>query len=235
MTKNTEHDADYNVSRSDSRMDVDRLRDEYANKGDELGWFEALYQNADGDTAKLPWGHLSPRKELEEWLGMQSVTQLTGRALDIGCGLGDNAALLARSGFDVTACDISPTAVRWAARRFPELEINWVQANLLSAPPEFYQAFDMVNEVYTIQAMQPEYRCQVISAIADFVRPGGRLLVICRGRTEEDIYPSPPWPLLRSELAQFNDLGFVTKNFEEMFLTKEDTPMRHFRIEYLKA
>jgi 2-polyprenyl-3-methyl-5-hydroxy-6-metoxy-1,4-benzoquinol methylase len=34
-----------------------------------------------------------------------------GRALDLGCGTGDNAVFLARHGFNVTAVDFAPAAI----------------------------------------------------------------------------------------------------------------------------
>ncbi|MEW5990370.1 MAG: methyltransferase domain-containing protein [Chloroflexota bacterium] len=34
-----------------------------------------------------------------------------GRAIDLGCGVGDNAIFLARRGFEVTAVDFAPSAV----------------------------------------------------------------------------------------------------------------------------
>ncbi|MCC5670705.1 class I SAM-dependent methyltransferase [Nostoc sp. CHAB 5784] len=39
------------------------------------------------------------------------------KALVIGCGLGDDAEAIASLGFEVTAFDISPTAIAWCQER----------------------------------------------------------------------------------------------------------------------
>jgi len=43
-----------------------------------------------------------------------------GRALDLGCGLGDDTLWLARQGWQVTAVDVSTTAVAQVAQRAAE-------------------------------------------------------------------------------------------------------------------
>jgi SAM-dependent methyltransferase len=43
--------------------------------------------------------------------------QLGKRVLEVGCGAGDQALLLARRGYDVTGVDISETAVGWAREK----------------------------------------------------------------------------------------------------------------------
>lgn len=70
--------------------------------------YEARF--AAGDT---PWEDevVSPVvTELVAKYGSQGVA-----VLDVGCGLGLNARWLAQAGFDVTACDVSSTAIERAA------------------------------------------------------------------------------------------------------------------------
>ncbi len=51
-----------------------------------------------------------------------------GRALDVGCGTGDNIVALARLGFDATGIDLAPRALARARAKF---EAAGVQATLL--------------------------------------------------------------------------------------------------------
>lgn len=54
-----------------------------------------------------------------------------GRALDLACGTGRTARLLAERGFAVTAVDVSPVAIeRAAALSDPAADIEWVVADL---------------------------------------------------------------------------------------------------------
>src|SRR5581483_3122955 len=123
----------------DRRTPVDRSRARALAKdaiarGDALGWFEALYREAEAGAAVVPWADLVPNPHLVEWLDAHPAPR-GGHALDVGTGLGDNAAELARRGFDVVAFDVSPTAVARARARFPASPAAWVAADLLDPPP----------------------------------------------------------------------------------------------------
>ena len=83
------------------------------------GWFEGLYANANWDGSAVPWANLKPSPDLVDWLDRQRLDGQGQKALVIGCGLGDDAEELARRGFEVTAFDISPTAIEWCRRRLP--------------------------------------------------------------------------------------------------------------------
>ena len=87
-----------------------------AAKGDALGWFDALYKEADGDNGKIPWADLTPNKYLQTWAEQTNLQGNNRNALVVGCGLGDDAKFLHDLGFRVTAFDISPTAIEWAAK-----------------------------------------------------------------------------------------------------------------------
>jgi SAM-dependent methyltransferase len=86
-----------------------------------------------------------------------------GRALDIACGQGRNALLLAKRGFDVTALDISPVALAEARRRAlaKNLTVLWQIADLehIKLPPERYDL--VVNFNYLQRSLIP----QILSAL----------------------------------------------------------------------
>src|SRR3954470_1369137 len=124
-------------------------------RGEPLGWFEELYASA-SDASAIPWADLGPHPLLVEWLDRAAPEP--GRALVVACGLGDDAEELARRGFEVTAFDLAPSAIAWAKRRFPQSPVSYVVANALELPQEWEGAFDLVVEVYTLQALPEELR-----------------------------------------------------------------------------
>ena len=192
-------------------------------------WFKTVYALAEGDAAKVPWGNLAPHPHLAQWLATAPRLD-AAPALDIGSGLGDNAAALAGQGADVTGFDLVPAAVAWAQKRFPT--IGFRAADLFAAPPEWAEHFEFVNEIYTLQALPAEILPQARQAVAGFVRPGGKLLVIARARDEHQTVDGPPWPLCRADLLAFETCGLKLVSLED--LPPGVVPSRHWRALFRK-
>ncbi|MCW5957148.1 MAG: class I SAM-dependent methyltransferase, partial [Pyrinomonadaceae bacterium] len=92
------------------------LAAQFADRGDATGWFEAFYKEAKGDNRKIPWADLEPNRFFRAWAEKAELKGDGRKALVVGCGLGDDAVYLDDLGFEVTAFDISPTAIEWARK-----------------------------------------------------------------------------------------------------------------------
>jgi SAM-dependent methyltransferase len=212
------------------RATARQLAQQHLEAGDPLGWFEDLYSLASGDPSIIPWADLRPNPNLVDWLDQQHVVG-PGKALKVGCGVGDDAEELARRGFETTAFDISQTAIAWSRRRFPRSPVSYLVADLLSAPAEWEARFDLVLESYTLQVLPAHLRTDAMRCITSFVAPAGTLLVITRGREPNEPEGNMPWPLTRDELAFFETLGLREACFED-YLDHEAPPVRRFRATY---
>ena len=197
------------------------------------GWFEPLYAEAQGDTAQVPWVKNQAHPYLQQWL-QAYLPQAAGKtALVIGCGLGDDAELLASLGYQVTAFDISPTAIAWCQERFPDSQVNYLVADLFNLDPNWQDQFDFVFECRNIQALPLAVRSQVIGAIAPLVAKKGTLLIITRHREHNTIPEGPPWALSDAELSQFIELG-MTQVRCDRFVEGDEIKVEQYRIEYCR-
>jgi SAM-dependent methyltransferase len=216
-----------------NRATAREIANRYLSKGDALGWFEELYAQANGDASVIPWADLMPNPNLVTWLDNHWISGAGKKALKIGCGLGDDAEELARRGFDTTAFDISSTAIAWCQRRFPGTSVHYVIADLFTAPQNWRGAFDFVLESYTLQVLPIGLRQKALAEIAGFVRPGGTLLVIARGREHTDPEGKMPWPLTSEDLNGFKSFDLTETAFED-YMDKEEPSVRRFRVVYTR-
>lgn len=199
---------------------------------DPTGWFERLYTDAASGVTQVPWDRGTPHPLLQEWADEAAPCGAELRALIVGCGLGEDAELVARLGFDTVAFDVSSTGVEAARARFPGSPVSYVVADLLALPQEWAGAFDLVVESLTVQALPLEYRQTAIAAVASTVAPGGRLLVIAAARPGDAPPDSgPPWPLSRAELDSFARDGLSPVRVES-FPVPRDPSVQRWRAEF---
>lgn len=219
--------------KSEARARTKEIQTEYAERGDVFGWFDALYSEAAGDNAKIPWADLEPNRYLRAWAEKAGLKGEGRNALVVGCGLGDDAVYLDDLGFKVTGFDISPTAIEWAKKLHAERDIQFAVADLFQPFRGWLGSFDFVVEVYTIQPLPMDIRPSVIDAVAAFVKDGGELVVVTRGREDDEVPEEVPWPLSRQDLSRFEENGLRPTHFETM-PGDEETPAPRFVVVYRK-
>lgn len=207
-----------------------RLAKRAVSEGQPLRWFEQLYAAArDGEVA-VPWANLEVNPHLKSWKLLDPT--LMRRTLVVGCGYGDDAEWLADRGCEVTGFDISEAAVEHCRVRFPAGRVRYVVANLLDPPTEWLDSpFDLVVEAYTIQALPPASgeRRAAMKMLPNLTK--GTLLVIARGREDNEDEGVMPWPLRRSEFDPLYLHGMQEDLFED-YLDLEDPPIRRFRATF---
>lgn len=135
------------------------------------------------------WG-LAPNRFVEERCRHLAV----GRALDLACGEGRNALWLASLGWDVTAIDFSPVAIKRGAAQAERqgLAVDLRLGDVLTEPLD-PAGYDLVLLAYV--HLPPAERATLLRRARDAVRPGGRFLLLghdLRNLTEGHGGPTDP-------------------------------------------
>lgn len=169
---------------------------------DPAEFWEARYRSARGEEGRVWSGRVNAAVERE-------VASLTpGTALELGCGEGGDALWLAAHGWNVTAVDISATALAVGAAEAERAgladRIDWVHADLSTWEPS--STFDLVTSAFLHSPVELP-REEVLRHAASAVAPGGRLLVVGHGavppgsRLDHEQHDGPPLPTPDEVLA----------------------------------
>jgi SAM-dependent methyltransferase len=209
-----------------------RLAAQFVASGNPTGWFDELYSAARHHEVAMPWDREAPQWMLAQWAENNAVVGAGGSALVVGCGLGADAEYVSGLGFRVVAFDVAPSAIDIARERHPHSAVDYVVADLLASPPTWSKAFDLVVEIYTVQALPDPPRRDAIASVDDKVAPGGTLLVIAFARGDAgDDRQGPPWPLTRAEVDAFG-AGGLTPTRIELVPDPRDGSVRRWRAEF---
>jgi len=193
-------------------------------------WFDDLYKKHEKNHENIPWARKDVNPLLQTYLDTSKKHK--GKALVIGCGLGDDAYALDVAGYNVLAIDVSQKALDLAKERFPDSSVAFEKQDIFDMPEKYHENFDFVFEALTIQSLPLEFREKMIKAVAQTVTKNGKLLVVAHKYNGND--DGPPWPLTNDQLDLFENYGLVKESFETL---KETSPISNtkFRVLYLKS
>lgn len=142
------------------------------------GPLDPVAWNARWESKDTPWDLAAPSPPLARALRERLVAP-PGRAVVVGCGAGHDARAVAAAGFETVGIDVSPAAVA-RAREIAEREgsaARFEVADLFDLPARLRGA-DVAVEHTLFCAVHPESRDRYVDAVADLLRPGGRLLAL---------------------------------------------------------
>jgi len=137
-----------------------------------------------------PWDTDRPASELLRVLDEGMIAPC--RMLEVACGTGTNAVHLAAAGFEVTAVDVSPTALARARRRAAAagVAVWFIQADVFDLP-ELGEPFPCILDVGGYHALRRIDEGRLVSIYERLLAPGGRMLILA-GNAREPLSPGPP-------------------------------------------
>ncbi len=199
-----------------------------------LSQFEVKYADARAaaDPRRIPWNDGISNPLLVKWLDAEApaVLRCGSRVAVVGCGLGHDARELMQRGYEVTAFDISTSAIAWARQLDPDNASHYLEANVLEPPARWVHRFDLVVEINTIQSLPSDAHPAMFDAIARLVGMRGHLLTICRGSDAPvGADDGPPWALTETELLDLGHGARLVTDRVERFIDNEEPPKLRFR------
>ena len=193
-------------------------------------WFNDLYEKHKENHENIPWARQAVNPLLDSYLS-DAENRHAGRALVIGCGLGDDAHALEVAGYNVLAIDVSQVALELAQKRSEGSSIVYEKQDIFDMPDKYKGCFDFVFEALTIQSLPIEFREKMIHAISETLAPKGRLLLVAHQREKE--FDGPPWPLTQEEVDLFKVHGLKELSFE-LHSEESNISQKKFRVLYEK-
>ena len=193
-------------------------------------WFENLYKQNENSHENIPWAKKDVNPLLQTYLDKKILHK--GKALVVGCGLGDDAYALELAGYEVVAIDVSKVALELAREKFPDSKVSFELQDIFDMSKKYQEHFDFVFEALTIQSLPVEFREQMINAIGDTLALNARLLLVAHEKQKET--DGPPWPLTKDEVDMFKSYGLKELAFE-MHSEKSKISSSKFRVLYARV
>lgn len=171
--------------------------------------WEKLYQERKVES--MPWFNPNLDADLEKALKKLNID--TGKALDIGTGPGTQAFELAQRGFQVTATDLSDTAINLAQTKAQEkgLDISFQQDDILNS--NLSSEFDFVLDRGCFHVFSPEQRQNYVRVVHSLIKPKGYLFLKCFSHLEKR--EEGPYRFTPEEIQEIFQNSFNAISIEE--------------------
>jgi SAM-dependent methyltransferase len=170
--------------------------------------FEQMYEG------QAAWDTGRPQPDIVK---LAETGLVRGSVLDVGCGTGENVLYLAARGHDCWGIDFVPVAIERAKAKAAQRAIvaQFIVGNALELSKQGRQ-FDTVIDCGLFHTFADEERPVFVQSLAEILRPGGLLHILCfsdeepgtygpRRVTQREIRDSfhDGWKVRRIEATQF--------------------------------
>lgn len=138
---------------------------------------EKIYKNMAIDD--IPWNFKTPPDVLENLVRTGKIAPC--KTIDLGCGTGNYAIYLAGEGFDVTAVDISSSAIKIAKNNASQkgIDCNFIVADILGDLKQIQSTFNFAYDWELLHHIFPSDREKYIRDVYRLLNPGGQYLSVC--------------------------------------------------------
>lgn len=145
-----------------------------------------------------------------------------GKILDIGCGVGKDAAYLVRRGYDVLATDISSEVIAQNKVYFQQENLSFAKLDASQHPLPFEgETFDVVYSHLALHYYDDETTHALFTEIHRVLKDGGVLAFACKSiddpnygvgdEIEKDMF------IAKGHLRHFFSIGYVKELLQDKF------------------
>jgi len=200
---------------------------------------EKVWENEYGNESRLITKHAEPQKTFLRFL--KYYKKKIGKdfssisIFDAGCGTGRNANHLASMGFDVSACDISSSAIKIAKERAKnaDLEINYSVCDVGESLKFSDASMDLVLDVTSSNSLDEKGRKTFITEVFRILKNDGyfyvRALCLEGDKNAKNLIKKNPGK--EKDTYKMPGLGLVERAFSREDFEK--TYSEYFKIEKL--
>jgi SAM-dependent methyltransferase len=103
-----------------------------------------------------------------------------GRAIDLGCGVGNEVIYLAKNGFDATGVDFSPTAIRMAQEKADSAGVKaaFIRDDLTNLR-HVTGTYDLILDYGALNDLTQEERDRYMNSVLPLAHSGSQFLLMC--------------------------------------------------------
>ena len=164
------------------------------------GFFDAAYVRH----LRAQWSAALTRRQVAFAVRVLELRR-GARVLDVPCGFGRHARLLAPRGMLVVGVDLSPAMLTEARRGDAHPRLTFLHGDMRRLGYE--SEFDAVVNLYTsFGYFSPRENLDVLRRMARALRPGGRILIDHRDRDHDATLPERRWDRLPDGTLTLRDL-----------------------------
>jgi SAM-dependent methyltransferase len=176
------------------------------------------------------WDRIDP--SVNAWMGDQ-LPAGAERGLDLGCGAGRHAAILAAGCREVVAVDASAQMLDLARANAALPNVRYEQRDGADLHPDRDGRFDVILSVHTLHHLGPPRR--VLPLVRDLLAPGGTAVLV--DIVDSGQWSSPDWHVTRAfanaesayraggQVADAVDILRLLLHPDWLAMTRLDTPL----------
>lgn len=175
--------------------------------------WDDYYRRAEQTNTTPPWESSEPFNGLLELKVQHPEIFIEGKScIELGSGASASAVWLAAQGFQTTAVDICPLAIKRAQTRIPNSgSVNWVTLDLMG--PDVIEKlgnFDFVFDMQCFHVLRDMDQNTIVETMLNLLKPGGYLMVVTGAHSVTALsaeFKGPPQLLEEEVIEPFQSRG----------------------------